>query len=252
MKRLLPLLALVGCSDPIAPQRSHSAVEPETHLFLVGGQSNARYQEGFVSWETLLAQRGTDSAWPEFAARYYSLTGHKVAIVNTFNAGSSQVFEAAPGGKVTGRSWDERGFLFDRAVAMLDSALLNHPDYAFKGVLWVQGGADAKAIDARTVTPRQYRTSLVRMIARYRGRYGPVTPFYIFKAGKPLSGDTYGFEAVRAAQSRVATNDPLTFIAYAKAVTFPERGLMIDDLHYTTEAYVEMGRGGAVVASQAQ
>jgi hypothetical protein len=143
--------------------------------------------------------------------------------------------------------WSATGQRFDTAVVRLDAALAALPQSTFRGVLWSQGERDAQAIDAGTITTEQYRAEFVAMIGRFRAKYGPTMPFWIFQTGdKPGSK---GFAAVRAVQQAVADADPYTWIVFGGAKGFAARGMMADDLHYTQQGYNEMGTvGGRAVA----
>ena len=220
----------------------------------MGGQSNARGPLGFSSYETLLSTPDAFSAWPTFAAWCARYRGADVAVVNTREGGSSQTWLSNQSRAEPYRhgSWDERGTLFDRSVAMLDSTLATR-DLQLAGVIWDQGLADANAIDKGALTRSQYERALVRMIARYRERYG-ATPFFIIRTGRLTEcldnpyctdGDTPGLRAVRAAQVRVAERDPLTHVVYLGTVNFPARGLMQDNVHYSIAGLQLVGRTAA-------
>lgn len=252
------MFAVLGCADttpsePIVPvepvpiQPTEPPPRP-VHVFTVAGQSNARGSRPLIRYPTLVAQyeNETFSAWPAFGVRYRALTHDIVAIVNTSVGGTSQT--AADGNE----HWDVGGTLLDASITLADSILATDSAYVWKGVLWVQGERDARRIDARESTKVMYQEALTNMIGRYRAHYGATMPFYIFRTGRALSGDSLGWRSVRQAQEEVAEADPYTFIVYRGATTFPERGLMADEVHYNTEALREMGWEGAdgVVAAQ--
>jgi hypothetical protein len=231
------VIALGACSDPVAISRSTSHTSEPTDVFLVAGQSNARGPLGLSTYPTLKASIGTFSAWPSFAVEYHRLTGRDVSIVNARVGGSSQTWQSDRG-RGNG-SWDSRGTLWAQSVAMLDSFTA-----VPAGIIWVQGEADAGAIYRGTLTRSQYERALQAMILRYREKYGPV-PFYIVRTGRLDARDTDGHKAVRRAQERVALNDPLTWVVYERAVTFADRGLMADNVHWATPGLQEVGRVSA-------
>jgi hypothetical protein len=240
MRNVVVLMFVLGvnaCSDPVAISRSTSHANEMADVFLVAGQSNARGPLGLSTYDTLSASIGTFSAWPSFAVEYHRLTGRDVSIVNARVGGSSQTWQSDRGRGMG--SWDSRGSLWAQSVAMLDS-FTAYPS----GIIWVQGEADAGAIFRGTLTRSQYERALQAMILRYREKYGPV-PFYIVRTGRPDSRDTDGHLAVRRSQERVALRDPLTWVVYERAVSFPDRGLMADNVHWSTRALQEVGRAAA-------
>ena len=68
----------------------------------------------------------------------------------------------------------------------------------------------------------------------------------MLRTGHRASGDTPGFAAVRAVQDSLP---PPAVMAYTGADTFPERGLMEDDLHWAQGGLNEAGEAAAVVAA---
>lgn len=228
-------------------------------IFLAAGQSNAQgmgdgYGPRVPSGKVLQVSDGkivdandpvglaqTGSAWPAFGSAYHALSGKTVDIVNAGYGGSRQV--STP--DVPDENWDDTGKLYARSVDMLDSAItaLRAAGYAphIAGVLWAQGESDGGLIEQRQVTADQYRVALLRMMARYRKRYGTELPFYFFLPPRGL-----GFTSIRDSQESVAASDPLSHIAFRYADTFHERGLMqLGVLHPRQAGYDEMGRIGA-------
>lgn len=239
-------------------------------VFLVAGQSNARGKgdaadapavpEGVAHEWTgdglahLVDPVGDDhaegapvgSAWPAFAATYHELTGRESVYVPGAAGGSGLVAAANPG-----HHWDvEAGSeLFRRAVRRTWDCLTHLrtvDDPTLRGVLWCQGESDAQAIDEGAVALPAYRGALRRLVEAFRREFdrGDL-PVYVFQTGRPESADTDGFAAVRDAQARLADSDDAVHLVYDATVTFPERGLMRDELHFTQAGYNEMGRVGA-------
>jgi hypothetical protein len=256
-------MAMTACVDPTAPVRSFSQAETSTDLFLVAGQSNGRGPFGLSHHADLVATLSNPTAWPTFAVEYHRRTGRQVAIVNATRAGTSLTFrsdQSRTPGYLRG-SWDRRGPHFGTSVAMLDSAILAHPDYTLRGLIWVQGEADAAAIERGIITGGLYERTLLDLVSRYRARYGADLPVYIVRTGKLMEcspdypsisctdGDTKGFKAVRAAQDRAAIAMPGTAI-WRGAVNFPGDGLMSNLLHYSLGGYQTVGRNVARLAAQ--
>ncbi|MFB6218972.1 MAG: sialate O-acetylesterase [Halobacteriaceae archaeon] len=239
-------------------------------VFLVAGQSNARGKgesadappvpegvahewrgDGLVHLEDPVGDdHGPDtpvgSAWPAFAVTYHELTGRESVYVPAAVGGSGLVAAANPD-----EHWDvERGSaLFRRAVQRTWDCLTHlraDGDPTLRGVLWGQGERDAQAIDAGEVAVPEYRGALRRLVGGFRREFDRADlPVFVFQTGRPASGDTDGFAAVRDAQARLADSDDAVHLVFDGAVGFPERGLMRDDLHYTQGGYNEMGRVGA-------
>ena len=249
VKTALVLLATIffGCSSSSVDLTENKALVPGgSALFLIGGQSNARGVEGFVSSDSLVALEasGEYSAWPTFALECSTRLNYPVTIVNTRVGGSSQTYQSDQSRTEGYRhgSWDERGELWARSVSMTDSALANNPGAQLVGIVWVQGEADAGAIDRGAIELAHYQRALERMIVRYRVKYGPIS-FSIVRTGRLASGDTPGFQAVRIAQDRVGAADSLDApVAYAKTINFPGWGLMEDNIHYSRDGLKAVGR----------
>jgi hypothetical protein len=241
-------LLLAACApDATAPVAAHATTAATTDLFLIGGLSNARGPEGFYTLADLRDQYGRTgiiswSAWPAFGIRYNALTRRDVAIVNARAGASSQTYEARP--TLEGKNWDTPGFLVPRSIATTDSVLALG-GYELKGVIMVIGEQDSRFLQSRTITIARYVEATQTMIARYRAHYGPSLPFYFVRSGTGLSGDHYGWKAVRRAQEQVAAADSNVHIVYRGAVNFVERGLQVDEVHWSKEALIEVGRVAA-------
>jgi hypothetical protein len=263
------LFALAGsavisaCSDPTAFEPQHALTAGSTDLFLVAGQSNGRGPYGLSNYTTLVNALGTATAWPTFAVEYHRRTGREVAIVNAVRGGTSLTFRSddsrAPG-YVRG-SWDRRGPHFDVSVEMLASALMAHPVYTLRGLIWIQGEADAAAIDRGIISGALYERTLLDLVARYRSKYGVELPVYVVRTGKLkecsaaypsvtcADGETKGFKAVRAAQDRAVSRLPRTMI-WRGTVNFPRTNMMANLLHYNLEGYQMVGRNIARLAAE--
>jgi hypothetical protein len=241
-------LALAACSsNATAPDPSRTTAATTTDLFLIGGLSNARGPEGFYTLDDLRDQNRRDgiiswSAWPAFGIRYNALTRHNVAIVNARAGASSQTIEAHP--TLAGKNWDTPGFLVPRSFAITDSVLALG-GYELKGVIMVIGEQDSRFLQNRTITRARYVEATQTMMARYRARYGASLPFYFVRSGTGMSGDDYGWKTLRRAQEDVAAGDPNTHIVYRGTVNFVERGMQVDEVHWSREGLIEVGRATA-------
>jgi lysophospholipase L1-like esterase len=240
-------------------------------VFLVAGQSNARgkgdavdapevpegaaYEwtgDGLAHLEDPVGDdhepgNPVGSAWPAFATTYYGQTGRESVYVPAAVGGSAQV-EAADGGN---GHWDvEAGSpLFRRAVQWTWDCLTHlraDGEATLRGVLWCQGESDSQSVDEGTVTVPEYRGALRRLVAAFRRELDDEgLPVFLFYPARPRSGDTDGFAAVRDAQADLADHDDNVHPVFEDTVTFPERGLMRDNLHFTQAGYNEMGQVGA-------
>lgn len=191
----------------------------------------------------------TGSMYPAFGNTYYTATGRPICFIPSFRNGSCQ----AAGGtcSTVGAIWDTTGILFDSTVARINHGLtaLRNAGYnpVFKGVLWVQGEADALGINTAVMTQARYIASFRKMLQRFRQNFGASMPFYIFRTGTETDVTDLGFDSIRKAQQFVADNDSLTQIVFYNAINFPDRGLMnADHLHYNQVAQNEAGTLGAL------
>jgi hypothetical protein len=241
-------------------------------VFLIAGQSNARgkgdpadapavpagaaHQWDGAELTHLEDPVGDDhepgnpvgSAWPAFAATYHDLTGRESVYVPAAVGGSALVSIPDAGEE----HWDVEadGPLFRRAVQRTWDCLTHlrsgGTDATLRGVLWCQGESDAQSIDDGDVSLPEFRSRLRALVGAFRRESDRADlPVFLFQTGRPESGDTPGFEAVRGAQADLADADDAVYLAFDGAVGFPERGLHRDDLHYTQAGYNEMGRVGA-------
>lgn len=245
-----------------------NAERKQIDVFLIAGQSNAegrglssgsdalsvangvlyQYYNGSLTAKTSdpIGGANTGSAWIAFSGTYNALTGRKICLVPSAVGGSAMASGADSGNG----NWDTTGSLYATSNTNVTNALsalsLDGWDASFRGILWNQGERDAQAIDSLDITKSDYKNALQTMISNYKGVYGDTMPFYIFKTGTISTGDTTGFQEVRQAQEEVSQADEFTRILFRDAVTFVNRSLMVDTLHYTQAGYNKMGSIGAV------
>lgn len=182
------------------------------------------------------------SAWPSFGITYYNATGKKIAFIPSAYDGSAQTVAA----QTVFNNWDTTGILFDSAVARTVSSMqaLTNAGYnpVFKGILWVQGEADATAINRGLTTQADYLAAFRKMIRKFRTSFADVRmPFYIFRTGTRTDTLDTGYKLIRDAQKTVASTDTATLIVYYNTIDYPQRGLMNGVSHYVQSAYNEMG-----------
>lgn len=192
-------------------------------------------------------QANTGSAWPAFAKEYYAQTSRKAVYVTYANGGSGQhpdTYDEVGGDN----GWGEgtpNGTLDDNAQARLQDALnwLNNNGYnpTTWGVVWLQGERDADWIDDSKITKSQYKTAFKDHIDRWKTEFGSDFRFFIIQIGHLDSGDTKGFQDVRAAQSEVANARSDVDMVSTLQKDFPEQGKMQDNYHYTQTGYNDAG-----------
>ena len=193
----------------------------------------------------------TGSAWPAFGNEYYALTSRAVAFVPTAVGGTGLSAYADIGtGHWSGHTFFGQIDLLGDSIAAAQSALslLTQVGYMpeLKGVLWCQGANEAMGISkGGKLTGNGFAQMLINVITRYRHNLGAELPFYIFKTGTDTNFDDAGFAVIRAAQDHVAATTQHTKIIFGGAVTFAARGMLSDSVHYSQDAYNEMGMLGA-------
>ena len=195
------------------------------------------------------ALSSTGSMLPSFCSQYNIITGRKVAIIKSAKAGTAQHYLADSGAG----NWDDTGELYSKAVADTYKAIryLQSRGYSvrFKGILWSQGEADAVNILSTTITKAQYKAAAINMFQKFRAEFGDIEVI-LQRTGRPLSADNSGYIQVRAAQDELEAENTYIHIGYTNAVNFPAESKMIDELHYTTAGYDDIGTALAVKAAE--
>jgi len=199
---------------------------------------------------------GQGTAWPAFAIEYYNQTGRKAAYMLEGESGAAMHYDARTG---SGNGWYDPqvdGNHTEDTIAAINDGLSwlsnNGYDPTFRGILWHQGERDAQEIDNGTITKTEFKNAFERMRDEFRTQLGmPEMPIWIHELGKPDSGDTGGFQDVRAAQREEARADADVHLVSDKQKEFPSMGYMDDDVHYNQDGYNLMGEvGGLNVASR--
>ena len=273
ISKCLGLVGLLQISPVLASSKfctlSGASPQPSAaspiDVFLVAGQSNATgrpddatgsprvpsgkvlqyYRAKISDANDPVGDALPGSAWPEFGRTYYQMTGRRILLVPVSVTASAM----SPAADFFKRGhWDASGALFDASVQQTDEALQSAgPSARFAGVLWDQGENDALAINAGSETANDYHHLLSDLISRYRRRFGPSTPFFIFESGATTDKNQQGMVAVRSVQVEVSAEDSQTPIVFKDAATFIARGLMAKNgSHYSQAGYNEMGHKGAL------
>lgn len=101
-------------------------------------------------------------------------------------------------------------------------------------------------------TKASYKAGVLDLLARMKTHLAlPRLKTLIVQTGTNDNGDNSGFVMIRQAQTELANeSDGSIIMAHAGARYFPQRDLMFDELHYTTQGYDEIGSAlGAAVAA---
>lgn len=204
-----------------------SAAEKKVRLFVLAGQSNMAGLDPKVSF--------TPAVRNEFA-------GDDVIVVK--HAAGGQPIRRwykqwqLPAGAAEGKGRPKNGDLYDQLLQAVKQGLGDkQPDSV--AFVWMQGERDAKAgwqaayYEALRGTVEQLRTDLKH----------PDIAVVIGRLSDHLKQDA-GWDAVRAAQEKVAADEPLGAWVDTDDLNGKE------GLHYTKDGYAELGRRFATRASE--
>lgn len=225
----------------------------ELDVFPVAGQSNAEgrgdsaksptvgsgnaYEytsSSLVHLDDPVGDAETGSAWPAFAIEYYSRTGAK-SVYQEVATGASRMTPNGSNGN-NGNWHPDENSLYPAAVSDIQSMMTwlsnNGHDATMQGILWWQGESDAQNIDAGDITKSDYKNATIAMIDAFRVDLNrPNLPFFIIQISYQNSdtgtGDTAGYQAVRAAQEEIASSKANTYLIADRAKE------MIDEGHYS-------------------
>lgn len=247
-------------------ENSHPA---SVDVFLIGGQSNAvgdgdatqspsppdgtAYEYDYSNDKLIHLEDPVDgatdgSAWAPFGTRYEELTGRKAVYVPAATSGTAM----HPDAKATNGVWGPTGSLLDRAAGRLSNCMdhietndLFEDPAVYRGMLWHQGERDSNAIDNDKIIVDDYKSAFDWFLDELRNNFPYDGDLFMFQIGRPDSGDTDGFSNVRQAQVDITHNNSDVPMVYDKCVTFPDRGMMYNELHYNQKGLNEMGKEGA-------
>ena len=99
-------------------------------------------------------------------------------------------------------------------------------------IVMVQGEEDAVAIDNSVIVGDDYQNELIDVIAMYRSALDANLPFFIIRTARQVSGDTTGYQTIRARQEAVAASVPNVYIASTKALDIVNDGMTVDNVHW--------------------
>lgn len=202
------------------------------------------------------------SAWPAFAKRFYELTGFGSVIVPAAVGGTPQTAGAALNSFGATLHWDVGGTLRDIALSRVQAACAAL-DVA--GITWQMGGVlggggerDAQNIDnpagsVGAITAGDYKTAVQGMLTYYQGQLARSRlPFIMSRVAMDSTGDTTGFQQIRAAQMDLCANVPNIYMAWTGGLAAIRAGRVKPDtvnLHFLQQDLNDMGRCMASVAA---
>ncbi len=248
-------------------------VEKPPVLFIVSGQSNAvgysddvyesaAYCGQFWNWseginalkplkDPLTPLRNSGSAWPEFARRFFELTGRKVVFVNVAKGGAYVTNHAS-------NTWygeDDVNELRVNATTQytaLTTALGTvDTDYVIGGMLWIQGEAECHGVGDGTIQLSEYKSGTLDVFRFFRELASKTDmPVFMSQIGYHATVKTNpvvrsGYEQVQQAQVELANDNANVYLAYAGAKYFLDAGYMRDSVHYSQHGYNLVGAGMA-------
>lgn len=223
----------------------------EYDVFPIGGQSNAEGRgdsslspdvgagnafeytsNELVQLDDPVGDAETGSAWPAFAVEYFSRTGRE-SVFQEDATGASRMTEAEAGNGNNG-VWDpDSNDLYDAMITDINEMLtyINNQgdDPTIRGILWWQGESDAQNIDGGAITKADYKDATEQMIDAFRTDLSlPDLNFFIIQIGYDNpdggTGDTQGYQDVRAAQEEIAQENENTYLMSDRAKEMIDEG----------------------------
>lgn len=204
----------------------------------------------------------TGSAWPSFAKRFYELTGFGSIFVPAAVGGTPQTAAAALTAIGTNSHWDVGGTLRTTALSRTQAAI-TALDSA--GVMWQMGGIvggggerDAQNIDnpsgsTGSITAATYKTAAQGMLSYFRTNLNSAKiPFIMSRVARDATGDTTGFQQIRAAQMELCANIEGFYMGWTAGLAAINAGRVKPDgfdLHFLQSDLNDMGASMATVAA---
>lgn len=196
-----------------------------------------------------ICRSSTGTAWPAFARLYKKLTGRNVLLLSTGWGGSCVVGSPFVS---TSNTWAPNGFLRTLASAnwkALSSICKRRKiTYTLKGILWVQGQADAGFYGSQIISLEDYRDATYDIWNWFRQLVQvPDLPIFFSRIGShELSRLKQPYKILGDYQQKtfpsIANNIAL---AFNRAPLFFQTGMMSDSVHYTQAGYNMMGQAFA-------
>jgi|GEM_PF-3164529 len=191
------------------------------NVYILAGQSHAELLN--------LGKRGA------FMNRYRHLTGGVEPIVVNTAVGGASINPLSD--NHNRGNWSETGNLYGASVTAGRNALKAHGLAKISGVVWSQGGADARFFGVND-TPISYRKNLEGIIARYRNDFNqPDLPFIVVRSTM-FTNQTIDKKLIqlRLQQSIVESKDPNVYIIN-EGIRYVHWNLLADHVHFTRAGY---------------
>tara|TARA_B100000945_G_scaffold299730_1_gene280663 strand:- start:416 stop:1243 length:828 start_codon:yes stop_codon:yes gene_type:complete len=253
---LIGFLNLIGCNSRddqkvfvIAGQSNASGVGDSGKSVFVPNKKVFEYNSLLDTLEVLKDPVGqnhlnfqvaqTGSFIPALAYKYSELSNNEVIIVQAAKGGSSLTAEAEQN---NWGNWGKRGKLFSSSLQKTNKALEDSKFKKVDAIFWSQGENDGAAIFLGKISKKVYKTSLKKLIKRFREKFKDV-PFIIIETGS-FEGDeskSNCYQQIREAQREVAEEMENVYIGYNETEFFIERGWLKDVVHYNQIALNDIG-----------
>lgn len=204
----------------------------------------------------------TGSAWPAFAKRFYELTGFGSVFVPAAVGGTPQTAGAALTAIGTTSHWDVGGTLRTTALSRLNAAFAALDS---AGIMWQMGAVvggggerDAQNIDnpagsTGSITAADYKAAVQGMLTYFQTSLSRTKlPFIMRRLAMDATGDTTGFQQIRAAQMDLCSNQPNHYMSWTGGLAAIRAGRVkadTFDLHFLQSDLNDMGKCMATVAA---
>lgn len=202
------------------------------------------------------------SAWPAYAKRFYELTGFGSVFVTAAVGGTPQTAGAALTSIGATKHWDVGGTLRETALSRLQDAFVALDS---AGIMWQMGGLvggggerDAQNIDnpagsTGSITAADYKAAVQGMLAYFQSSLiRTKLPFIMSRLAMDATGDTTGFQQIRAAQMDLCANVNNIYMSWTGGLAAIRAGRVKPDtydLHFLQQDLNDMGQSMATVAA---
>lgn len=256
-----------GDVDQLAP----SLREPIPGTYIFHGQTAWSGDErgGLGMWRPLTAGHGgsfrstkrrvwlSDQFGPELGFASFMVLSNPdstIAIIKYASPGTALADTEAMGSWSKGTEINQRDHAFRTIQLAMESADINsdgiRDELTPTGIIWMQGESDALSDQAAA---QAYRNNLYELMTEIRQSLGaPALPVVIgqIRSGENAEGETIlrFQDEVRSAQASFVEQD---VCAELSTITDAVE-MQADGLHYTSEAYLQMGRAFAESALRLQ
>src|SRR5699024_8143188 len=143
-------------------------------------------------------------------------------------------------------NWSDTGNRRSITESTVNTALTTLGINKLTAIFWLQGMRDAKEMDANpSYTRDEALQNMIDIIEWLKSTY-PNTPIFISELGGFNNNpDSQGLKNMRWVHRTVSENYKGVYLAYNGAKTFPEKGYMVDNVHYSWQGYKLVGEAYA-------